>query len=125
MMVSIEVSVGELFDKITILRIKQNKLTDKDQLVNVAKELKSLEDKSFDNNKEVNLLVEELQFINEQLWDIENEKRQCEADKDFGTKFVELARNVYIKNDERAKIKKQINIITKSNIVEEKDYTKY
>ena len=125
MMVLIEVSVGELFDKITILRIKQNKLTDKDQLVNVAKELKSLEDKAFDNNKEVNLLVEELQFINEQLWDIENEKRQCEADKDFGTKFVELARNVYIKNDERAKIKKQINIITKSNIVEEKDYTKY
>lgn len=125
MMVLIEVSVGELFDKITILRIKQNKLTDKDQLVNVAKELKALEDKAFDNNKEVNLLVEELQFINEQLWDIENEKRQCEADKDFGTKFVELARNVYIKNDERAKIKKQINIITKSNIVEEKDYTKY
>ena len=125
MMVSIEVSVGELFDKITILKIKQKKLTDEDQLSNIGKELEYLEDKAFTNDPEVNALVEELQSINEQLWDIENSKRQCEADKSFGSKFVELARDVYIKNDDRATIKKLINVITKSSIVEEKDYTRY
>ena len=125
MMVSIEVSVGELFDKITILKIKQKKLTDQEQIKNVNKELAYLESKAFNNDIEVNALVEELQAINEQLWDIENSKRECEADKIFGTKFVKLARDVYIKNDDRAKIKKMINIITKSDVVEEKDYTKY
>ena len=124
-MVSIEVSVGELFDKITILKIKQKKLTNQDQLANVNKELEYLEDKAFTNDLEVNVLVEQLQEINEQLWDIENGKRKCEADKSFGPEFVKLARDVYIKNDDRAKIKKMINIITKSGIVEEKDYTKY
>ena len=125
MMVSIEVSVGELFDKITILKIKQKKLTNQDQLANVNKELEYLEDKAFTNDPEVNVLVEQLQEINEQLWDIENGKRKCEADKSFGSKFIELARDVYIKNDDRATIKKLINVITKSSIVEEKDYTKY
>tara|TARA_B100001059_G_C17520533_1_gene420549 strand:+ start:14 stop:391 length:378 start_codon:yes stop_codon:yes gene_type:complete len=125
MMVSIEVSVGELFDKITILKIKQKKLTDKEQLANVNKELEYLEDNAFTSDPEVNVLVQHLQEINEQLWDIENGKRQCEADKSFGSEFVKLARDVYIKNDDRAKIKKMINIITKSGIVEEKDYTKY
>ena len=125
MMVSIEVSVGELFDKITILKIKQKKLTDKEQLANVNKELEYLEDKAFTNDPEVNVLVEQLQEINEQLWDIENGKRKCEADKSFGLKFVELDRDVYIKNDDRATIKKLINVITKSSIVEEKDYTRY
>ena len=124
-MVSIEVSVGELFDKITILKIKQKKLTDQEQIENVNKELAYLESKAFNNDPEVNALVEELQSINEQLWDIENGKRKCEADKFFGAKFVKLARYVYIKNDDRAKIKKMINIITKSDVVEEKDYTKY
>ena len=124
-MVSIEVSVGELFDKITILKIKQKKLTNQDQLANVNKELEYLEDKAFTNDPEVNVLVEQLQEINEQLWDIENGKRKCEADKSFGSKFIELARDVYIKNDDRATIKKLINVITKSSIVEEKDYTKY
>ena len=125
MMVSIEVSVGELFDKITILKIKQKKLTNQDQLANVNKELEYLEDKAFTNDPEVNVLVEQLQEINEQLWDIENGKRKCEADKSFGSKFIELARDVYIKNDDRATIKKLINVITKSSIVEEKDYTRY
>jgi hypothetical protein len=124
-MVSIEVSVGELFDKITILKIKQKKLTDQEQIKNVNKELAYLESKAFNNDIEVNALVEELQAINEQLWDIENSKREFEADKIFGAKFVKLARDVYIKNDNRAKIKKMINIITKSDVVEEKDYTKY
>jgi hypothetical protein len=125
MMVSIEVSVGELFDKITILKIKQKKLTNQEQLENVNKELEYLEDKAFTNDPEVNVLVEQLQEINEQLWDIENGKRKCEADKSFGSKFVELARDVYIKNDDRATIKKLINVITKSSIVEEKEYTRY
>ena len=125
MMVSIEVSVGELFDKITILKIKQKKLINQDQLANVNKELEYLEDKAFTNDPEVNILVEQLQEINEQLWDIENGKRKCEADKSFGSKFVELARDVYMKNDDRATIKKLINVITKSSIVEEKDYTRY
>jgi hypothetical protein len=124
-MVSIEVSVGELFDKITILKIKQKKLINQDQLANVNKELEYLEDKAFTNDPEVNVLVEQLQEINEQLWDIENGKRKCEADKSFGSKFVELARDVYIKNDDRATIKKLINVITKSSIVEEKEYTRY
>ena len=125
MMVTIEVSVGELFDKITILKIKQKKLTDEEQLENVNKELAYLESKSFTDDLEVNALVKELEGINEQLWDIENNKRKCEADKDFGPNFIKLARDVYIKNDDRAKIKKMINIITRSSIVEEKDYTKY
>lgn len=124
-MVSIEVSVGELFDKITILKIKQKKLINQNQLANVNKELEYLEDKAFTNDPEVNVLVEQLQEINEQLWDIENGKRKCEADKSFGSKFVELARDVYIKNDDRATIKKLINVITKSSIVEEKEYTRY
>ena len=124
-MVTIEVSVGELFDKITILKIKQKKLTDQEQLENVNKELAYLESKAFTDDLEVNALVKELEAINEQLWDIENSKRRCEADKDFESNFIKLARDVYIKNDDRAKIKKMINIITRSSIVEEKDYTKY
>ena len=124
-MVSIEVSVGELFDKITILKIKQKKLTNQEQLENVNKELEYLESKAFNNDPEVNVLVEQLYEINEKLWDIENGKRKCEADKTFGRKFVELARDVYMKNDDRATIKKLINVITKSSIVEEKEYTKY
>lgn len=124
-MVSIEVSVGELFDKITILKIKQKKLKDQEQLENVNKELAYLESKAFNNDPEVNALVAELESINEQLWDIENGKRKCEADKNFGSNFVKLARDVYIKNDDRAKIKKMINIITKSDIIEEKEYTQY
>lgn len=124
-MVSIEVSVGELFDKITILKIKQKKLKDQEQLENVNKELAYLESKAFNNDPEVNALVAELESINEQLWDIENDKRKCEADKNFGSNFVKLARDVYIKNDDRAKIKKMINIITKSDIIEEKEYTQY
>jgi len=124
-MVSIEVSVGELFDKITILKIKQEKLTDEKQLINVSKELSLLESKAFTDDAEVNHLVHELYEINLALWNIENDKRKCEITKDFGPKFVELARQVYIKNDNRAEIKKMINTITNSSIIEEKNYTKY
>ena len=125
MMVSIEVSVGELFDKITILKIKQKKLKDQEQLENVNKELAYLESKAFNNDPEVNALVAELESINEQLWDIENGKRKCEADKNFGSNFVKLARDVYIKNDDRAKIKLEINNLTGSKIKEIKEYTNY
>ena len=125
MKIEIKISVGELFDKITILRIKQQRLTNKEQLENVQKELVYLEDRGFYNDPEVNALVDELQKINELLWDIENAKRLCEANKDFDDDFIELARQVYIQNDNRARIKKMINIITNSDIVEEKEYTNY
>ena len=129
MMVSIEVSVGELFDKITILKIKQKKLTDKDQLANVGKELEYLEDKAFTNDPEVNVLVEQLQEINEALWDIENGKRKCEADKSFSSKFVKLARDVYIKNDDpnyislaEIKVEKSRIDFTVKRLVEKEKY---
>tara|TARA_B100000965_G_scaffold188022_1_gene156960 strand:- start:39 stop:416 length:378 start_codon:yes stop_codon:yes gene_type:complete len=125
MKITIEVSVGELYDKISILRIKQNKLTNPSQLVNVNKELKYLESKAFNNDPTVTVLVDQLYLINLELWDIENAKRECEAKKDFGDKFIQLARDVYIKNDMRAKLKKQINKITLSDVIEEKDYTSY
>lgn len=125
MKVLINVSIGELFDKITILRIKQERLSNKEQLENVQKELTVLERKAFYNDPEVNALVDELKKVNELLWDIENSKRLCEANKEFGSKFIELARQVYIQNDNRAKIKKMINVITGSEIIEEKEYTNY
>ena len=124
-MVSIEVSVGELFDKITILRIKQNKLTDQDQLANVNKELEYLEDKAFSNDPEVNALVEELESINEQLWDVEDELRVLESKADFGQEFINKARSVYFLNDERAALKKAVNVLTGSTIVEAKSYIDY
>jgi len=125
MKITIEVSVGELYDKISILRIKQNKLTKPNQLVNVNKELQYLESKAFNNDPTVTVLADQLYLINLELWDIENAKRECEAKKEFGEKFIQLARDVYIKNDMRAKLKKQINKITLSDVIEEKDYTSY
>jgi len=69
--------------------------------------------------------IEKLQLINEELWDIENNKRECEANKDFGEKFIELSRDVHFKNDIRAKIKKDINLLTDSSVIEEKEYSRY
>ena len=73
----------------------------------------------------MNHSIEKLQLINEELWDIENNKRECEANKDFGEKFIELSRDVHFKNDIRAKIKKEINLLTDSSVIEEKEYFKY
>ena len=124
-----EISVGELFDKITILNIKTKKISDSDKLQNIHTELKTLSDQSkkitVSDTQALNDLVLKLQQINEDLWDIENFKRECEAKKDFGESFIKLSRDVHFKNDKRAIIKKEINLLSNSQIVEEKEYSKY
>ena len=124
-----EISVGELFDKITILNIKTQKIEDKEKLNNIKNELNFLNNQaSIINVKDQNSLsqnINKLQSINEELWDIENYKRESEANKDFGEKFIQLSRDVHFKNDIRAQIKKEINLLTDSIIVEEKEYSKY
>ena len=124
-----EISVGELFDKITILNIKTKKISDNDKLQNIHTELKTLNDHSkkitVSDTQALNDLVLKLQQINEALWDIENFKRECEAKKDFGESFIKLSRDVHFKNDKRAILKKEINLLSNSQIVEEKEYSKY
>jgi hypothetical protein len=124
-----EISVGELFDKITILNIKTKKIHNSEKLNNIKKELGFLNHQALSINvKDQALLnhnIEKLQLINEELWDIENNKRECEANKDFGEKFIELSRDVHFKNDIRAKIKKEINLLTDSSVIEEKEYSRY
>ena len=124
-----EISVGELFDKITILNIKTQKIHDKEKLINIKNELNFLNNQASSINvkdqESLNQNINKLQSINEELWDIENYKRECEANKDFGEKFIELSRDVHFKNDIRAQIKKEINLLTDSIIVEEKEYSKY
>ena len=124
-----EISVGELFDKITILKIKIQKIQDSEKLTNIKNELNFLNNQASNINvkdqESLNKNINKLQSINEELWDIENYKRECEANKDFGEKFIELSRDVHFKNDIRAQIKKEINLLTDSIIVEEKEYSKY
>ena len=120
-----EISAGELIDKITILEIKKAKITNKDKLVEIEKELLSLNDtmkKFIPNNSEILKFKDSLKDINLKLWDIEDGKRSAEKNNDFGEKFVELARKVYKFNDERAKIKLAINSTLGSNIKEVKSY---
>ena len=125
MKVEIEVSIGELYDKVTILRIKKDRIKDSKKLFNINKELIYLENKILNNDPQVNNLVDELYKINSKLWDIENSKRRCEAENNFGWDFIQLARDVYIWNDKRAEIKKKINLLTSSDVIEEKEYTEY
>ena len=124
-----EISVGELFDKITILNIKSKKVNDPIKLKNIKIELEALMEQSnniiIDNKESLNDYVQKLQIINEELWDIENIKRECEANKDFGEKFIKVSRDVHFKNDTRASIKKEINLLSGSKIREEKEYSKY
>ena len=124
-----EISVGELFDKITILNIKTQKINDTEKLINIQNELNFLNNQASSINVKdqdsLTLNINKLQSINEELWDIENYKRECEANKDFGEKFIQLSRDVHFKNDIRAQIKKEINLLTDSIIVEEKEYSKY
>ena len=120
-----EISAGELVDKITILEIKKAKITNKDKLVEIEKELLSLNDtmkKFIPNNSEISKFKNSLKDINLKLWEIEDGKRSAEKNNDFGEKFVELARKVYKFNDERAKIKLSINNALGSNIKEVKSY---
>ena len=120
-----EISAGELFDKITILEIKKAKISSKEKLSDIEKELLSLNEtvKRFIPNKsKVSKHIEDLKNINLKLWDIEDGKRSAEKNNDFGEKFIELARNVYKFNDKRAKIKLAINTTLGSNIKEVKSY---
>ena len=120
-----EISAGELFDKITILEIKKSKISNKEKLNNIEKELLSLKEtvnKYIPNQSGISKYINELKNINLKLWDIEDGKRAAEKNKDFGEKFIELARNVYKFNDERAKIKFAINTSLGSNIKEVKSY---
>lgn len=122
------VSWGEVFDKLTILKIKSKKIDDDVKLVNINKELREIEvvvSLIGGMPEDLNGLVNELQNINECLWDVEDGKRGHERRKVFDQDFIDLARQVYIKNDERAKIKKKINEFLGSGIVEEKSYASY
>jgi len=128
MFIKIPVSVGELVDKITILEIKKKIIKDKKKLINIKNELEFLNDILKKKVKLDNLIKKEissLKKINMKLWVIEDGKRNCETNKNFGKKFLLLARNVYIYNDKRAKIKLNINMLTGSKIIEEKSYNKY
>ena len=120
-----EISAGELFDKITILEIKKAKISNKEKLSDIEKELFSLNEtvkKFIPNKSSISKHIEDLKNINLKLWDIEDGKRSSEKNNDFGEKFIELARNVYKFNDERAKIKLAINTTLGSNIKEVKSY---
>ena len=124
----VEVSVGELLDKISILEIKQGKIKDPEKLKFITNEHSILKDQLKNNIKsdnKLNNLYQSLKEINSKLWVIEDDKRQCEKDKDFGETFIKLSRDVHFLNDDRAKIKLEINNHTGSIIKEIKEYTSY
>jgi len=124
----VEVSVGELLDKISILEIKQEKIKDPDKLKFINDEHSILKDQLNNNVKtdeKIEKLFQSLKDINTKLWVIEDDKRQCEKEKDFTEKFIKLSRDVHFLNDDRAKIKLEINNLTGSKIKEIKDYTSY
>jgi hypothetical protein len=124
----VEVSVGELLDKISILEIKQEKIKDTEKLKFINEEHSILKDQLNNNvksNEKLNELFESLKQINAKLWVIEDDKRQCEKEKDFTEAFIKLSRDVHFLNDDRAKIKLEINNHTGSKIKEIKEYTSY
>ena len=136
MLINIPVSVGELVDKITILEIKKIKIKDKNKLLNVNREYKYLKEilrkkikislkiknEILSLNKKINI---ELKTVKLKLWNIEDKKRKAEKNKKFDSAFIKYARNVYIYNDIRAKIKHNINVLAGSKIIEEKSYSRY
>ena len=124
----VEVSIGELLDKISILEIKQEKIKDPGKLRFISNEhsiLKKQLDDNVKSDNKINDLFQSLKNINARLWVIEDDKRQCEKVKDFGEKFIKLSRDVHFLNDDRAKIKLEINNYTGSVIKEIKEYTSY
>ena len=124
----VEVSIGELLDKISILEIKQGKIKDPEKLKFINNEysiLKDQLDRNVKSDDKLNNLYQSLKEINSKLWVIEDDKRQCEKEKDFGEKFIKLSRDVHFLNDDRAKIKLEINNHTGSVIKEIKEYTSY
>ncbi len=121
----IEVSNGEIVDKLTIIEIKLQHISDQAKRKNLEKEYKVLDEAVSKIISKDHDLYKELLKINQQLWDIEDTIRDLERDKDFGPKFIETARAVYFTNDKRSEVKRQINELTGSNLVEEKSYQKY
>ena len=124
----VEVSVGELLDKISILEIKKDKIKDPEKLEYILDELSILKDELKNNIKsdaKLDELYQSLKIINARLWVIEDDKRKCEKEKDFTENFIKLSRDVHILNDDRAKIKLKINELTGSKIKEIKEYTGY
>jgi hypothetical protein len=124
----VEVSVGELLDKISILEIKKSKINNTSKLKFINQEYKILKselEKNIKNLEKIEKLFNNLKAVNLKLWSIEDDKRKCEKDKNFGEKFIKLSRNVHFLNDERAKIKLEINEATGSKIKEIKEYTNY
>jgi hypothetical protein len=122
------VAPGELIDKITILRIKSDRITDAVKVKNVRVELDVLNATRAEfvpDSEALSELDTALQAVNEALWEIEDDIRDCERDGDFGQKFIDLARAVYVTNDKRAALKKDINLLLGSHIVEEKSYAEY
>lgn len=128
MSIEIEISVGELLDKLTILEIKAARIKEKDKLININKELSLLNtlwQQSSYSNVDITQQLTQLKEINEALWNIEDKIRYKEAIKQFDDEFIDLARSVYVTNDQRAATKKTINLITGSNLIEEKSYKDY
>ncbi|MGZ5025674.1 MAG: DUF6165 family protein [Methylobacter sp.] len=126
--IQVPVSIGELFDKITILEIKASRLTDPRKLANVKKELSAigaLAKQSVELNADGLQCLDQLREVNSRLWDIEDAIRECESRQDFGERFIELARSVYRNNDRRALLKRKLNELTGSELIEEKSYTDY
>lgn len=128
MNVNVEISIGEFFDKLTILEIKKVQISNAEKLVNINNELDSL-NKLLDqlpfSRDDVASEVAELRKVNEALWDIEDNIREKESNKEFDEGFIELARSVYITNDKRSEIKRDINLKLGSDFVEEKSYEEY
>ncbi len=127
-LIHIPVAPGELIDKLTILEIKSQRIADSCKRSNVCRELEMLRDcvsRSVDTSAELTDLTSKLRSVNEHLWEIEDELRICEKNRDFGPRFVELARCVYRTNDERASLKRRINELLGSSLVEEKSYARY
>ena len=124
----VEISIGELLDKISILEIKKEKIKDIEKLKFIDDEYKVLKnqlDKNVKSDKKLEDLFESLKKINSKLWVIEDEKRMCEKNSDFGEKFIKISRDVHFLNDSRAKIKLEVNTHTGSKIKEIKEYTNY
>ncbi|MBF0168292.1 MAG: hypothetical protein HQL45_11745 [Alphaproteobacteria bacterium] len=124
----VEIPAGELIDKITILEIKAERIHDDAKLVNIRAELATLaqtRDQAMKASAELAALTAKLKSVNEALWVIEDDIRDCERAKDFGSRFIELARAVYITNDERANLKREINLLMGSRLIEEKSYAPY
>jgi len=123
----VEISNGELLDKFSILEIKMANITDSSKLTNIENEYRELTSDCTDllRNSTISSLYADLKSINQKLWTVEDDIRECERRKDFGQEFIDLAREVYFTNDDRAKVKKEINLASGSSLVEEKSYQAY